>query len=93
MNPKDRIDSLLKEKNLFAEYLEIFNRLIVTVKNDCGELVWSMRSTNALLVRDSLLDFLEDYRPTTFDQESEPSGSLSYLPTHDEKQRIRSAES
>lgn len=93
MNPKDRIDSLLKEKNLFAEYLEIFNRLIVTVKNDRGELVWSMRSTNALLVRDSILDFLEDYRPTTFIQESEPASSLSYLPTHDEKQRIRSAES
>ena len=69
IDKRQRIDELLNQHDLTLEYDNIFDRWFFTLYDRQGEVVWECKGigTNLEAMRDSLLEFLENYngqRPT-----------------------------
>lgn len=58
---KARIAALLAEKNLRVEYLDIDGCYIFNVLDTEGIVVWTKQHCCPRLIRDQMLEFLENY--------------------------------
>lgn len=57
---KQRIADLLESLDLYLEWLYIFDRLCLKLKDKDGKEVWSLRAIDIDYLRTELLHFLED---------------------------------
>ena len=60
-NNKERIDRLLKQKNLTLKWIIIFNRWNLQVVDADDRELWRRRGMNLKPYRDELIEFLENY--------------------------------
>lgn len=59
-NDKQRIADLLESLDLYLEWLYIFDRLCLKLKDKNGKEVWSLRAIDIDYLRKELLHFLEN---------------------------------
>ena len=60
-DPRDRVSGLLRKHDLYVEYYEIFSRWCFRLTDNGGKLLWQRRGHDPRMIRDSLLEYLEEY--------------------------------